>query len=508
VIRRSWIVGFSGFALGVSCNASHGAFSWDAGGGVFTLTGYIREYLSLNLENKPDVLANGHKLEGKGRFNMARSVLLLDGRAEFGKVSFTSIGRWSREVETSYLDRLNDSSGGDIMDEYNENALREAYMDLKLTDQLSLRLGKQQVAWGEADSFQVLDVVNGFDFNWRSSFEAENEELRKPLYMANIGLEVPALNGALQVLLRPGWDDKEDAVHTLPLKGGRFAPQGSRGTDITAVIPQNFDHSSGDTKDPSYGARWSGTLGDYGYSLNYYRTVSAAPVINFADFGLPGFRPYGDAPSNGFAELIYPRVDILGGSITTYASLIDSVIRAEAAYIPNKPYNHGMSGTPLGGALGIMEKDTLSWMVGVDKLLRGSMRWFKTSEPAFLTGQIFDTWVTNFNESDDLLDLGVTPRKEHSVITSLILNLNYRFSTFNPVAGLIVDPTYGGGVVLLGLTNIIGDHFRIYSEYLGFFKSGQTCSVDPASGRGIECQHGFGNFDNADQFTVRITYQF
>ncbi len=484
------------------------AISADAVGGAWSLTGYIREYISINLEDKPDILANGRKLGGAGELNMARSVLLLDGRADYGRIKGTVIGRWSREIETNYLDDLNDSSTADIMEEYDENSLREAYLDLDLTRRLSLRLGKQQIAWGEADSFQVLDVINGFDFNWRSSFEAENEELRKPLVMANVNLEFPELGGFLQLLYRPGWDAKEDPVHTLPFRGGRFAVQGSRGTNILSVIPNNFRHDKGDTKDESYGFRWSGVAAQVGYTLNYFHTVSATPVINFADFGFPSFKSFGEGPQNGFAEFIYPEIDIYGASLNGFSESLDLVYRAELAFVPDKPYNHGFSGTPFGGALGVKEKDTASWMIGLDKRLPGAVHWLGTSEPAFLTGQLFDTWVVNFDKSDDLLESGVTPRREHSAIMSLILGLNYRHSTLNPSAGIIYDPTYGGGVVLLSATNIIGDHWRIYTEYLGFFKNGQTCSIAPATGSGLDCQHGFGNFDNADQLTFRITYQF
>lgn len=495
-------------ASSISVSSAWAAIEAGVDGANFNLTGYIREYLGFNLENKPDIMANGDKLKGKWDLNMARSVLLLDGSADFGRARLRAIGRWSREVETNYLDRLNDSSTADIMDEYNENELREFYLDLDLTDRVLLRLGKQQVAWGETDSFPVLDVIHGFDFNWRSSFEAENEELRKPLIMANLTIDVPQLAGALQLLYRPGWDNAADVGFTLPFTGGRFAPQGSLGVNALASIPFNYDHNRGDTDHPAYGGRWTGELGQIGYSLNYYHTVTG-PVVNIANlFGFPGYRSFGDAPKNGVIEFIFPEVDIYGGSFNAYSETLDSVFRGELAYTPDKPYNHGFSGTPLGGALNIIEKDTAVWMLGIDKRLAATVGWLGTSEPAFLTGQLIDTWVVNFDKNDDLLDSGVTPRREHSVVTTWILGLNFRHSTWNPSAGLLYDVTYGGGAVLAGLTNVIGDHWRIYTEYVGFFKNGQTCSIDPVTRSGIDCQHGFGNFDNKDQITFRITYQF
>lgn len=491
--------------------AAMGEYSRDLGGATFSVTGYIREYLGINLENKPDVMSNGERLEGKWDINMARTTLLLDTRADFGRVRATAIGRWSREVETKYLDRLNDSSTADIMDEYNENELREFYLDIDLTDLVLLRLGKQQVAWGETDSFPVLDVIHGFDFNWRSSFEAENEELRKPLIMANLIVEVPRLGGALQLLYRPGWDNAGDVGYTLPFKGGRFAPQGSLGYNgldpAQGGAPFNYDHNRGDTDDPAYGGRWTGEVAQIGYSLNYYHTVTG-PVLNIADFGFPGYKRFGDAPKNGLAEFIFPEVDIYGGSFNAYSETLDSVIRGELAYTPDKPYNHGFPGTPLGGALNIIEKDTAVWMLGIDKNLRWTTPVLGTSQPGVITGQIIDTWVTDFEKGDGLLDSGVTPRREHSILTTWLVGLNFRHNTWNPSAGVLYDVTYGGGAVIAALTNVIGDHWRIYTEYVGFFKNGQTCSLDPVNGGGLDCQHGFGNFDNKDQVTVRVTYQF
>lgn len=488
--------------------AAMGEYSTDFGGATFSVTGYIREYLGINLENKPDVMSNGERLEGKWDLNMARTTLLLDTRADFGRARVTAIGRWSREVETKYLDRLNDSSSRDLIEELDENELREFYLDLDLTDRVYLRLGKQQVVWGETDSFQVLDVIHGFDLNWRSTFEAENEELRKPLIMANATIDVPELDGSLQLLYRPGWDKADEVGYTLPFTGNRFAPQGSLGMNALAVIPFNYDHSKGDTDDAAYGGRWIGILAHIGYSLNYYHTVSIAPVINFADFGLPGYRPYGEGPKNGFAEFILPEIDIYGGSFNAYSETIDAVLRGELAYVPDKPYNHGLSGTPMGGALNIIEKDTATWMLGIDKNLGWTSHKLGTSQPGVITGQLIDTWVTNFDHDDDLLHDGVTPRREHSLVTTWLVGLNFRHNTWNPSFGVLYDITYGGGAVIAALNNVIGDHWRVYTEYVGFFTNGQTCSIDPLSGSGLGCAHGFGQFDNKDQVTLRVTYQF
>ncbi len=70
-----------------------------------------------------------------------------------------------------------------------ENAIREAYVDLKLKDiPLSLRIGKQQVIWGESDGFRMLDRANPLDLSWHFFQELPPpayglDDLRIPLWM-------------------------------------------------------------------------------------------------------------------------------------------------------------------------------------------------------------------------------------------------------------------------------------------------------------------------------------
>ncbi len=61
--------------------------------------------------------------------------------------------------------------------------LREFYADIDL-DRVYLRLGKQQVVWGEADGLKVLDVLNPQSF--REFILADFEDSRIPLWTANV----------------------------------------------------------------------------------------------------------------------------------------------------------------------------------------------------------------------------------------------------------------------------------------------------------------------------------
>jgi len=65
----------------------------------------------------------------------------------------------------------------------NVNAFREAYLDLELEQlPVSFRIGRQQVVWGETDSFRMLDRVNPLDLTWHLQQEPW-VDLRKTLTM-------------------------------------------------------------------------------------------------------------------------------------------------------------------------------------------------------------------------------------------------------------------------------------------------------------------------------------
>jgi hypothetical protein len=70
-----------------------------------------------------------------------------------------------------------------------DNQLREAYIDLKLRGvPLSMRLGRQQIVWGETDNFRMLDRANSLDLTWHFQQEIPApafgwDEIRRPFWM-------------------------------------------------------------------------------------------------------------------------------------------------------------------------------------------------------------------------------------------------------------------------------------------------------------------------------------
>lgn len=207
------------------------AISWSgiASASSMEVSGYIRQHFSFNLENQPET-----KADDKFDMSMARTTLRLDFDGEIGPFGYHIVTRVEREFETNYLDRLEDlgAGSGGLIGHYNNEEIREAVIEFKPTKNISMRFGKQQVAWGETDFFTGLDIIHGFDYSWRSFLEVENEELRKPLIMLNTIIQMPSLGGALQLLFRPGWDEDDDIGNNYSLYGGRWAGQPNKGSDF------------------------------------------------------------------------------------------------------------------------------------------------------------------------------------------------------------------------------------------------------------------------------------
>jgi hypothetical protein len=471
----------------------------------YSLHGYLRERLSVNTEDPPEV-------QGDNQFDlsMVRSTLYLEMNLfPSDWLTFTFVGRADGEIMTDYLDTLDEASATDLQDFYNDADLREWYADIRIGDRTTLRLGRQQVVWGRTDFFRGMDVFHGFDYTWRSFLEPENEILRKPLVLANATIEVPEVNGSLQLVLRPGWDRNKDIGNTYDLSGGRWANQPNKGFDFLTAqpaiafpgVPYNYDHPAFNPDDVGGGVRWTQLAGPWEYSIAYLKTFNLDPVVNTI------FNPYRAAPVNGFAEFIYPEIDLVGFTLTRDIPSVDVVARTEFAYTFDQPYNIGTQF--LGGALpgfgGIVEKDTLRSMIAFDKQMDWPKRVLGASRPAFFNLQFFDTWIVDFDKADDIVALAGygAPAKEHTTIGTVILGWNYNNDLVNPTVAAGADLSNGGGFIIPSVQLVWGNHWRLRLEYDWFTDSGNKLPGEIEQDTTL-----FGYFANNDQLYARLTFQF
>ena len=465
------------------------------------LNGFIQEGVSVNTEDPVETADNDQYY-----VSMARSTLYLDANLNLDWVKFTGITRFDLEYETAYLKRLDDLSGQDIMSELNEFEFREWYADFFLGRRASLRLGRQQVVWGNSDFFRAMDIIHGYDHTWRSFLEGENEQLRKPLVMANLELQVPEASGALQFIVRPGFDRAKDIGNNYDVYGGRWSNQPNKGVNFIPLVPNNLDHTEGDQDDPTYGARWSGQIGPVDYSLNYLHTFNNDPVVNPS--ALIGGTPYKEAPLGALGDFIYPQVDVAGVTFNYYISRpIDLVLSGEFVYTWDQPFNYGSNflGGALPGFAGVVEKNTLRSMLRIDKNNFSLVETiFGARRPGFLTVQVFDTWITDFEDNDDIVTAGYGAKtNEHSTVVTAVLAWNYDNDHINPAIAWGTELQNGGGFIIPSITFIRGN-WQLRFEYDMFYDA--SGGKEPGE---VETDATlFDYFDNNDQFYMRLTYFF
>ena len=96
-----------------------------------------------------------------------------------------------------------------LQDEFFKNDLREWYAQLNFTDNLSARVGKQQVIWSEADALSGTEVTNPVNATWHGVYGAESpEDERTNLRMIKLNYILPdyfkTANNEIEAFIIPG----------------------------------------------------------------------------------------------------------------------------------------------------------------------------------------------------------------------------------------------------------------------------------------------------------------
>jgi len=235
---------------------------------------------------------------------------------------------------------------------YNETSLREFFVNFRATPWLDLRLGKQLVAWGEAGSNRLMDVVNPVDATWHFGMFESFEDQRMPLWMVRVMADIPALRGGLDVVwvpMLPLFERGEDTVSVPLTFVGAFGlptPPKQLNDSIgpkkiyskTLDVPHEFG------KDSRVGFRWKGQAGPHlGYSLMYWWGHQWTPPI--PQYTLrPG--TWDEASQDiqvtrGTYEVVlgFPRQHVIGLSLEGQVPFpLGTMLKLEAALEPSRTF--------------------------------------------------------------------------------------------------------------------------------------------------------------------------
>lgn len=228
-----------------------------------------------------------------------------------------------------------------ILSDTADAELREFYIDGHIGPAF-LRLGKQQVVWGQADGLRVLDVVNPFSF--REFIWPDPQDRRIPLW--TLKAEVPVGPATLQLLWLP-----DPTYDEIPLGDAAFAittpllvPRPTRPIEVRpALRPKGVEDGS------DAGARLSAFVGGWDITLNY--------LYHYYDDPVPFIVPTQTGP------VLAPRYERSRLFGATFSNAFGSTtLRGEAGYSTDRWF---ITESPL-DVDRVFSSDELAFVVGVD----------------------------------------------------------------------------------------------------------------------------------------------
>lgn len=332
--------------------------------------------------------------------------------------------------------------------DYVDVELRELFLDFDVGETL-VRLGKQQVVWGQADGLRILDVIN--PLSYREFILPDFEDRRIPLWMVNA--EVPVAGATLQFLWIPDqtYDEFPVAEGSYAFTAPRFRPALD---DQEPAQLQSLQKPNSVLKDSDVGLRLSAFTGGWDLTANYLYHYQDQPVLELDR-------------SSALTQVIptYKRTHLAGVSAST--AFGDFVFRGELGYSTDRYF------TSNANARGVEKSHELSGVLGLD---------YSGLTDTLISGQFFQSSISS---SEGVL------RAQHETSLSLLVRRDFANDTLTAGLLAIHNTNDSDGVVQLELS------YQLTSDLT--IAAGADVFYGTAEGL-------FGQFDERDRFTLRIVF--
>jgi photosystem II stability/assembly factor-like uncharacterized protein len=324
--------------------------------------------------------------------------------------------------------------------------LYQAYVDFE-SGPAFLRVGRQNLSWGETDNFRLLDNINPLD-NGFGGFFVDIDERRIPLDMLRANLALPDWGPFSQAFFE-GFGALGNRIAYQPgipvgspwQPGGLNAPN----TNLRTV------RTTPDAGDLRGGGRFVFNVRDITFSIAHYWTYLDIPAVKLrVPPGLTGIENRVQAIQEA------PKVPISGASMTFAVPRFYTIVRSEFAYFQDEAANCQGIGTPdqavqpagsedprlrrnLNGCIDpflfpnylfstepiigkIAKRDSINWSIGFD--INRYIRWLNPGQTILISTQFFYKHIV------DAFDDQVLPVPVRTVPVNL---------KTGPLAGIIGD---------------------------------------------------------------------
>jgi len=289
---------------------------------------------------------------------------------------------------------------------------------------LFIKVGRQQVVWGRTDLFRVLDVINPVDYS-RNNIYDELEDIRIPMWMVQTEYRMGASRWMQDSNLQLVWNiDRfrpdnlgQCGTPNVILDGGCFfrgavnlwnaggtvanfapVPPGTPGawaaTDFGPhqVGIRNVDLPTWNLSNTQIGAKFEGVANNgVSFSVNALTYRSQLPSLHAFNTG--PINPFTGAVGNTLPfvagvpvarliafDMVYPRVNLLGGSMDFQIPAIKSAIRIETAFTNGEEFPNTLRDS-------LYSKNRVNRsVIGID---RPTFLPFFDKRAALISGQLF-----------------------------------------------------------------------------------------------------------------------
>lgn len=378
---------------------------------------------------------------------------------------------------------------------------------------LFMRLGRQNLSWGETDGFRLLDNINPLDASF-GGFLVSLDERRIPLDMVRLQYFLGD-RGPLSEMFLEGYvaiDDEVGFAPGTPIGSPWTLPGTSPGAliDLKPRTPaRTFENARG-------GARFVFNALDATFSVAHYYTYADLPngqLFSGWIGGLPrvfeeGLPCANDPSKHTCGTFVHAfstaqKMQVTGASTSFALPRWYSVIRSEFAYFKDEPAYSQEQFDPFIFAFpsrtahasntgGTRQRDSLNAVIGWD--VQQYIRFLNPTQTFFMSTQFFykhildaggtDVFVTSHGKSvlnpdrevlpvivDLLVPVGGLPplepvfitRPADSYLNTLFVGTSYRSGTVNPGFGLFYD--WSGAFVFQPAVTFVRDPFRFTIEY-------------------------------------------
>lgn len=354
----------------------------------------------------------------------------------------------------------------------------ELYADVSI-GKLWLRLGKQQIAWGEMIATRLMDVINPLDFSRNMLFEPEEfENIRIPNWAIRGRYRFGNLGKVVRDFVLEGFVNPGDV---LPTQHADFGSPLYLGVDLKRVFPPFFRLTDKDRRgDTEFGFRLGGMIGSFYLTLNYLYLYSDDFFLDLRGLAFPPFAL--------LIDMEYPSVDIYGLTCNYFIAPLNTVATFEGTWVPNQPYQD--PGAPLG--FGIKDQGTWSYAIRFDRPTQVFSPTFFHAN--FMMIQLQFNQTVREGDHNRILGSGTSKVDRTDEIIALVLNQLFHYNDYGITLMVVYDwddATYFKPS--FKYTHGTNWYFDLY----GVFLSGS----EKRPGR-------FGGIDWVNQVVGRVTYQF